>query len=287
MNPLQFNQWLKNDYEKSPLIMGILNCTPDSFSDGNQFNSSSKALFRVEEMVRQGADIIDIGGESSRPGSRTISLQEELDRVLPIIEKIRAEFDICLSIDTTKPEVMRATASIGINLINDISALSAEKSLETVAELALPVCLMHMQLSPETMQDNPQYNQIIDDINQYFSQKIAVCLAAGIQREHIILDPGFGFGKTVEHNLQIINELDQFKKHQRPVLIGISRKSTLGALLNKAVDFRLVGGLTYGVVAVLKGAAILRTHDIDETKDALILLNALQLMKSRRNENYQ
>lgn len=273
MNQTQFLHWLQNT-KRTPIIMGILNLTPDSFSDGNHFLQPDKALFRVQEMIAQGVDLIDIGGESSRPDAIPVSTQEELDRVIPIIEKINAEFDICLSIDTTKPEVMDAAVGFGAGLINDISALSTYKSRSTAKKLDVPVCLMHMQHTPQTMQIRPHYNHLLDDINEFFNNRISDCLTAGIRREYIILDPGFGFGKTVEQNLQLIHRLDQFKHYKMPLLIGVSRKSTLGVLLNKAVTARLVGGLTLGIVAILKGAAIIRTHDIGETKDAIIMLNA-------------
>lgn len=260
----------------SPLVMGILNVTPDSFSDGGAYLQAEVAIERALAMIAEGADIIDIGGESSRPGAIPISASEELLRVMPVIESIRSKSDICISIDTTKPEVMRAAVEAGVGLVNDISAVSHEGALELLVELQVPVCLMHRQGLPETMQDNPQYGgSVTEDIQLFFANLIHKCQDFGLKKENLILDPGFGFGKSVAHNLQIIKQFENFKSHKLPLMLGVSRKSSLGIILNKPVDQRLIGGITLSVVALMQGANILRTHDVAETKEAVLMLEAV------------
>lgn len=283
MEVTQFLDWLKvasqsqpsSDVNK-PLIMGILNTTPNSFSDGGQYLAPNKACEHALQMIDQGADLIDIGGESSNPGASPIDLNEELNRVIPVIKQIRKHSNVCISIDTYKPEVMRAAVGEGANIINDIYALQKAQALATAAELAVPVCLMHMQNNPQTMQDKPHYPQgVVYDIIKFFNERLNACVAEGLKRELLILDPGFGFGKTVEDNLILTKKLDQLKQFGLPLLLGVSRKSTIGAILGKDVDKRLVGGIALAVYAVLKGASIIRTHDVHETKQAFQILDAL------------
>jgi dihydropteroate synthase len=281
VNNQQFRQWCQRNKTSSghysqPLLMGILNVTPDSFSDGGNYLHLDRAVKHAERLLAAGADLIDIGGESSQPGAFPVSLDEELDRVIPVIQRLRQISDVCLSVDTTKAEVMREAISNGAGLINDISALKGASSLAVAAELQVPVCLMHMQGTPLTMQVSPHYQlDIITEINAFFKERIERCIAGGIKREHLILDPGFGFGKTVQHNLQIVKYLEQFKAHHLPIMLGVSRKSTVGAVLNKPVNDRLIGSVTLSAIAALNGAAIIRTHDVDETGQALQIATAI------------
>lgn len=284
MNSEQFCQWSQpvvadvqaSNYLRKPLIMGVLNVTPDSFSDGGQYVDVTQAYQRAQEMIAQGADLIDIGGESTKPGAEVVSCTAELERVIPVIEAIRANSDICISIDTHKADVMQSAVMAGASMINDIKALTGEGALATAARLKVPVCLMHMQGTPKTMQDNPHYtHDVVDEVNDFFQQRIAACLQAGILLEHLILDPGIGFGKTVQHNLQILKRLAEFQRHQLPILLGVSRKSTIGAVLQKTVTERLSGGIAVAVFAALQGVTIIRTHDVDETKQALQMIDAI------------
>lgn len=283
MNNQQFQDWLQpaspvfDSLPRKTLLMGILNITPDSFSDGGRYFSLAEAWSHAKALIEMGVDIIDIGGESSKPGALTISSDEEISRVLPIINKIRQESDICLAIDTCKAEVMKTAIQAGANLINDIKALRGENALTIAAALKVPVCLMHMQGTPTTMQDNPHYQQpIIDEIDQFFQQRINACLTAGIKREQLILDPGFGFGKSVAHNLSLIKRIARFHHYQLPLLLGVSRKSTLGVITNKAVNERLYAGIAVAVFASMKNVAIIRTHDLHETRQALQMLEAIK-----------
>ncbi len=260
-----------------PRVMGILNVTPDSFSDGGDFISPASAVSHAEQMLRQGADIIDVGGESTRPGAGAVSEQEELDRVIPVIEAISRRLSVLVSIDTSKPVVMREAIAAGAGLINDVMALQAPGAITTAQELAVPTCLMHMQGRPRTMQKDPIYADVVSDIAEFFQQRIARCLAAGISRERLILDPGFGFGKTLEHNLTLLAGLDEFGKLGLPLLVGISRKSMIGAILNHApADKRLYGSVAAAVMAMERGASILRVHDVKPTVDALAVFSAVK-----------
>ena len=259
-----------------PQIMGILNFTPDSFSDSGQFFQLDKALFHAENMIQAGASIIDIGGESTRPMADEVSIEEELARVVPLVEAIRQRFDCWISVDSSKPEVMREAAKVGMDIINDIRALNEPHALETAAELALPVCIMHMQGEPRTMQTAPHYDDVITEVRSFLSEKIEQCLQAGIQKTNLILDPGFGFGKRVEHNYILLKELHQFCAMGYPVLAGLSRKSMLGAILEKPVDQRLIASVTGALIAAQKGANILRVHDVAETADALKIWQATE-----------
>lgn len=258
-------------------VMGILNVTPDSFSDGGQFHARDAALQRVETMLAQGVDIVDIGGESTRPGAAAVTLAEELARVVPVISAIRERFDVPISVDTSKPEVMQAAVAAGADMINDVRALQEPGALAVCAGLSVPICLMHMQGQPRTMQHNPQYTDVVAEISQFFAERIQACVAAGIQRERLILDPGFGFGKTLQHNVDLLAKLDTFLTFNLPLLVGISRKSMIGALLNdRPVDGRLHGSVAAAVIAAMKGASIVRVHDVAATVDAIKIVNAVR-----------
>jgi len=260
----------------NPMIMGVLNITPDSFSDGGKHLKTDAAIKQAQLMVSQGADIIDIGGESTRPGAQAVSDDDELNRVIPVIEALSDMIDTPISIDTSKPEVMAQAVNAGASLINDVSALQTDGALQMVASLGIDVCLMHMQSSPRTMQNNPVYTDVIDDIKHFFTQRIEACISVGINENKILLDPGFGFGKTLEHNLEILKRLAEFKSFGLPVLTGISRKSMIGTLLNnRNVEGRVVGSVTAAIIAVQNGADIVRVHDVLETKDALMILQSV------------
>ncbi len=249
-------------------IMGILNITPDSFSDSGQFFALDKALYHAEEMLKNGASIIDVGGESTRPGAQEVSEEEELARVIPVVEALRQRFDCWISVDTSKALVMQESAKVGMDLINDIRALSEPFALETVAELNLPVCLMHMQGQPRTMQQQPQYDDVVQEVLAFLQERTNLALSAGIKKENILWDVGFGFGKTLQHNYKLLQQLGVFCQNY-PVLAGLSRKSMFGQLLNKPVEERLIASVTGALLAVQNGARILRVHDVEATKDAL------------------
>lgn len=258
-----------------PLVMGVLNVTPDSFSDGGKFFATDAAIRQAECMFAAGAAIVDVGGESTRPGAGQISEDEELDRVIPVIETISDGTDIAVSIDTSKPGVMRAAVNAGASMINDVYALRQDGAVEAASELDVAVCLMHMQGEPGTMQENPGYQDIPGDILDFLSKRITACRDAGIDDEKIVIDPGFGFGKTHEHNVRLLASLDRFQELGMPLLVGLSRKSTLGALTGKDVEGRLPAGIAAAILAVERGAHIVRTHDVDETIDALKIASAV------------
>lgn len=260
----------------SPKIMGILNFTPDSFSDSGKFFTLDKALFQVEKMLNDGAEIIDIGGESTRPNAEIITLEEELNRVVPLVDAVRQRFDCLISVDSSKPEVFRQSAQAGADILNDIRALQELNALDTAAELGLPVCIMHMQGTPQTMQQQPDYDDVVEEVGDFLNQRIFACLTAGIPKEHIILDVGFGFGKTVQHNYQLLKHLNVFVQSGYPVLAGLSRKSMIGAVLDKPVEQRVVGSVAGALLAVQNGAQIVRVHDVAETADALKIWNAMR-----------
>ena len=257
-----------------PRIMGILNVTPDSFSDGGQYQQLDTALYQAEQMLQQGAAILDIGGESTRPGSEPVPLQQELDRVLPVIEAIRSRFDCVLSIDTSKAAVMSAAVQAGADMINDVYALRADGALAVAAATGVPVCLMHMLGEPKTMQQQPTYQDVTAEVLLFMQQRIDACLAAGIQRQQLLLDPGFGFGKTLAQNYQLLQQLEQWQTLQLPLLVGMSRKSMVGNLLNQPVAERLAGSLACATIAAIKGAHIIRVHDVKATADALAVVDA-------------
>ena len=259
-----------------PQIMGILNFTPDSFSDSGQFFSLDKALFQVEKMLKEGATIIDIGGESTRPMAEEVSETEELQRVIPLVEAVQKRFDCWISVDTSKAIVMQEAAKVGMDLINDIRALREPGALEIAGQLNLPTCIMHMQGQPRTMQTNPHYDDVVQDVYQFLEARTQVCLEAGIAKENIIWDMGFGFGKTVQHNYKLLQQLAQFCESGYPVLAGLSRKSMIGAVLDKPVTERVVGSVAGALIAAQNGATILRVHDVAATADALKVWQATQ-----------
>ena len=258
-----------------PAVMGILNVTPDSFSDGGRFSGLDAALRQAETMACDGAAIIDIGGESTRPGAADVSEQEELDRVLPVIEAVSAAVDVPLSIDTSKPNVMRAAVRAGAVMINDIRALREKGALQAAAELQCAVCLMHMRGQPRTMQQEPEYDDVVAEIADFIAERVRACAAAGIAEEMIIVDPGFGFGKTAQHNIELLANLRQLRSIGRPILAGLSRKSTLGELTGRDVGERLPASIAAAVIAVIEGATIVRVHDVRETVDALRVVAAV------------
>ena len=260
---------------KNVQVMGILNVTPDSFSDGGKFAQFDRALKQVEFMVENGVDIIDIGGESTRPGAVDVSEKDEVERVIPLLKAIKSRFNICVSIDTSKAIVMEEAITFGANMINDVRALQNTGCLDVVAKSDVAVCLMHMKGLPRTMQKSPQYNNVINDIITFFEQRIVSCNQKGIESKRIILDPGFGFGKTLEHNYQMLAQFSLFKKFNLPLLAGTSRKSMIGGLLNRDVEQRLAGSLTTAILAVQQGASIIRVHDVAETVDAVKILTAV------------
>ena len=259
-----------------PQIMGILNFTPDSFSDSGQFFSLDKALFQVEKMLKEGATIIDIGGESTRPMAEEVPESEELQRVIPLVEAVQKRFDCWISVDTSKAIVMQEAAKVGMDLINDIRALREPGALEIAGQLNLPTCIMHMQGQPRTMQTNPHYDDVVKDVYQFLETRTQACLDAGIAKENIIWDMGFGFGKTVQHNYKLLQQLARFCKSGYPVLAGLSRKSMIGAVLDKPVTERVVGSVAGALIAAQNGATILRVHDVAETADALKVWQAMQ-----------
>ncbi|GLQ29691.1 dihydropteroate synthase [Litoribrevibacter albus] len=258
-----------------PHVMGVLNVTPDSFSDGGQFNSLDSALFRAEEMVSSGATFIDIGGESTRPGAAVVTLQEEMDRVLPVVEKLSGNISAVISVDSSSPELLAEAASLGMGLINDVRALQKEGALSVAAESGLPICLMHMQGSPQTMQENPTYHDALSEIKVFFEERIAACVASGINKDNLILDPGFGFGKTLTHNLMLLKQLKQFESLKLPLLVGLSRKSMLGQITGKEVGERMAASVSAAVLSAMNGANIIRVHDVAETVDALKVVQAV------------
>jgi dihydropteroate synthase len=259
-----------------PQIMGILNVTPDSFSDGGIFISKEKALLQAQRLFNEGATIVDVGGESTRPGAAPVSAAEEMDRVLPVIEAIHNELPVIISIDTCKPEVMREAVKTGAGMINDVYALRQPGAVETVANLNVPVCLMHMQGEPRTMQQHPHYSDVITEVKDFLQQRVVDCVNAGIHKDNLIIDPGFGFGKTVQHNLALVKHLPAFFSLDLPVLVGFSRKSTIGAILEKSTDDRLIGSVTLAAIACWLGAHIFRVHDVKDTADALRLCEAVK-----------
>ncbi|MBC3302207.1 dihydropteroate synthase [Pseudomonas sp. SWRI18] len=257
-------------------VMGILNVTPDSFSDGGRFSQLDAALRHAEAMVAAGATLIDVGGESTRPGARMVSPLEELERVSPIVERIARELDVIISVDTSTPAVMRETARLGAGLINDVRALQRDGALDAAAATGLPVCLMHMRGEPGNMQDSPRYDDLVGEVSGFLAERIAQCAAVGIAAHKIILDPGFGFAKTLQHNLSLFKHMESLHRLGRPLLVGVSRKSMIGLALNRPVGERLYGGLALAALAVAKGARILRVHDVAETVDVVRMISAVE-----------
>lgn len=264
-----------------PQVMGILNTTPDSFSDGGQVYRGGQldldaAVRRAAQMARWGASIIDIGGESTRPGAIPVSLQQEMDRVMPVVERVVAEVDAVVSVDTSSAMLMTAATNAGAGLINDVRALTRSDALAAAAKAGVPVCLMHMQGKPSTMQDAPAYDDVVSAVVDFFNERIHACEAVGIARNNLVLDPGFGFGKTLAHNLTLLARLSALRVQGLPLLVGLSRKSMIAQLLERSVDERMPASVALALLAVERGAAIVRVHDVKETVDALNISTALR-----------
>ncbi|MCQ4232350.1 dihydropteroate synthase [Pseudomonas stutzeri] len=259
-----------------PQVMGILNVTPDSFSDGGRYALKDAALKHAESMVRAGATLLDVGGESTRPGARAVSPTEELERVAPVVEAIARELDVVISVDTSTPAVIREVARLGAGLVNDVRSLRRDGALDAALDTGLPVCLMHMRGEPGDMQDDPQYSDVTSEVCDFLAQRMAECVAAGIKAERIVLDPGFGFAKTLEHNLSLFKHLERLHALGRPLLVGVSRKTMIGKVLGREVNERLYGSLALAALAVTKGAQIIRVHDVAETIDVVRMIAAVQ-----------
>jgi dihydropteroate synthase len=262
------------------VVMGVLNVTPDSFSDGGQFLDPDAALERAERMAEEGAAILDIGGESTRPGARGVESEEELRRVLPIVERVAARLPVLISVDTSNPELMRRAGAAGAHMINDVRALRLPGALEAVAAGNLAVCLMHMRGEPADMQRDPQYAQVVAEVRSYLDARARTCAAAGIERERLCLDPGFGFGKATVHNLELLAHLEEFAGLGLPLSVGLSRKSLVAALTGRALTERLAGSLALATIAVLHGARIVRAHDVAASVDAVRVANALRNIRN-------
>ena len=261
-------------------VMGVLNVTPDSFSDGGRYNTVDSAVRRARQMVSDGATLVDVGGESTRPGAAPVSEQEELDRVCPVVEAIARDVDTVISVDTSTPSVIREAAKAGAGLINDIRALEREGAVQAAADVGLPVCLSHMKGSPDTMQDNPVYRHVVRDVATYLMDRVRICESAGVSADGILLDPGFGFGKTLAHNLELLAALEQLKMLGYPLLVGMSRKSMLGQITGRGVEERLPASLAVATISALKGAAVIRVHDVRETADVVKVVDAVRQVRS-------
>lgn len=259
-----------------PHVMGILNVTPDSFSDGGRFSRLDAALRHAEAMLAAGATLIDVGGESTRPGALPVSVEEELERVAPVVEAIQARLDVVVSVDTSTPEVIRECAALGAGMVNDVRSLSRPGALQAAAESQMAVCLMHMRGEPATMQDAPHYDDLLGEVTDFLRQRMQLCVAAGIDHQRIVLDPGFGFAKTLAHNLSLFRQLDALNQLGRPLLVGVSRKSMIGQVLGRPVEERLSGSLALAALAVAKGARIVRVHDVAQTVDAIRMIAAVE-----------
>ena len=268
-----------------PHVMGILNVTPDSFSDGGSHNTLIEAVKHANLMINAGATIVDIGGESTRPGAAEVSVEEELARVIPVVEAIAQRFEVWISVDTSKPEVIREAARAGGHIINDIRSLTEPGALEAAAQTGLPVCLMHMQGQPKTMQEAPKYEDVFADVNRFFVENIARCERAGIAKEKLLLDPGFGFGKNLSHNYALLARLGEFHHFGMPLLVGMSRKTMIGQLLNVGPTERLSGSLACAVIAAMQGAQIIRVHDVKETVEAMRVVEAT--LSAKENKRYE
>lgn len=262
-----------------PKVMGILNVTPDSFSDGGAYNTVDAALHHTEKMITAGATMVDIGGESTRPGAAEVSVQQEIDRVVPVIEAIVRHFDCWVSVDTSKPEVIRAAAEAGANLINDIRALQLPGALEAAAQTNLPICLMHRQGEPKDMQDKPNYQDVVAEVDSFLASQIVRCEQAGISKSRLLLDPGFGFGKNLEHNYQLLAHLAHYHHFGLPLLVGMSRKSMIGQLLHCPPTQRVIGSVACAVIAAMQGAQVIRVHDAKETVEAMRIVEATLVAK--------
>lgn len=266
----------------APIVMGVLNVTPDSFSDGGHYRQLDAAIAHARQMAGDGAALIDVGGESTRPGAQPVAEQEELDRVIPVIESLRRELDVLVSVDTMKPAVMRAAVDAGAELINDVNALRASGALAAAHETGAAVCLMHMQGEPRTMQQSPVYSDVLEEVRDFLAQRLRACETAGISREQVLLDPGFGFGKSLEHNLSLLGNLEPLTALGCPLMAGLSRKFMFQRLLNLPVEQRLHAGLAAAALAVFQGASIIRTHDVKPTIDALKVAAAVRAAHTMR-----
>jgi dihydropteroate synthase len=260
----------------TPVVMGVLNVTPDSFSDGGRFLDPAEAVRQARRMAAEGAALIDVGGESTRPGAEPVEPGEELERVLPVIEAIVAELEVPVSVDTSKPEIMEAAFGAGAVMVNDVMALRAPGALEAVAASDAAVCLMHMQGQPRSMQAEPRYRDVVQDVHQFLSERVAACEAAGMDRSRLVIDPGFGFGKTLEHNLALLSALEAFTREGLPVLAGLSRKSLIGQITGRPTAERLAGSVVLAALAVERGASIIRAHDVAATVDAVKIAAAVR-----------
>lgn len=259
-----------------PLVMGILNVTPDSFSDGGVHNSEDQIKSVLERMQSAGVDIVDIGGESTRPGAATVSLDEELERVLPVIEWVKQMTDMSISIDTYKTEVMKESIKLGVDLINDINALQSKGAEEVVAVSGVMACLMHKKGEPRNMQDNPVYENVFQEVSDFLTLRAKECISNGIKHENILIDPGFGFGKSLEHNVKLFEQLEQFSSLGHPILVGVSRKRMIGDILGGLpVEKRMIGSVSAAIVAAMKGARVIRVHDFEETIQAFKVMRTL------------
>ncbi|MED5388164.1 MAG: dihydropteroate synthase, partial [Pseudomonadota bacterium] len=267
----------------APVVMGILNVTPDSFSDGGRFTERDAALRQAERMLADGAAIIDVGGESTRPGAAPVSEQQELDRVVPVVEALTTQLDALVSVDTSTAAVIRDSATAGAGLINDVRSLRRAGALEALADTGLPACLMHMQGEPGNMQDNPQYQDVTAEVIRFLRERIAACETAGIARDRLLVDPGFGFAKTVEHNLVLMNQMAALQDLALPILIGVSRKSLFGKLLGREVSERLPASLAAAVMCVERGARIVRAHDVKETVDVVRFAHAVRQTSKKQS----
>ena len=267
----------KHAYDlKRPLVMGILNITPDSFSDGGKYLDFSDALKRAHAMIEEGVDIIDIGGESTRPGSDPVSIDEELKRIIPIIEALKRDSNIAISVDTYKPAVMKEVIDMDVAMINDVYALTQPGAIDVIKKSEVGICLMHMQGTPKTMQINPTYKNVVSEVQSFLKERAEMLISEGIDQSRIILDPGFGFGKTFEHNIEMLKKLESFQSLKFPLLVGLSRKSFIRKILNGEHDDHLSGSISAAIFSVLKGAKILRVHDVKETLSALKIINLAQ-----------
>ncbi len=267
-----------------PVVMGVLNVTADSFSDGGRFRERDAAIAHARQLLAEGAAIIDIGGESTRPGAEPVSEQQELDRVIPVIEALAGRIDAVISVDTMKPVVMREAVRAGAGLINDVRALGEEGAIEAAAASGAAICLMHMQGMPRTMQQDPRYDDVVVEVDAFLRERVAACLAAGIAPERLCVDPGFGFGKTVEHNLQLLAGLPRLAAAGYPLLVGLSRKSMLGTLTGRTVNERLAGSLALATIAALHGAQIVRAHDVAATCDAITVAWAARQQQGKNRQ---
>lgn len=267
----------------APKVMGILNVTPDSFSDGGRYTAVESALRHAEAMVAAGAAIIDVGGESTRPGAPAVSEAQELDRVIPVVQAIARELDVVISLDTSAPAVMREGALAGAGLINDVRSLRRPGALEAAAASDLAICLMHMQGEPSTMQQAPVYTDVAGEVGAFLAEQVRRCEAAGIARERLVLDPGYGFAKTLEHNLELFKRQAELLAFGLPLLVGVSRKSMIGAVTGQPVEGRLAGGLALAALALVKGAQILRVHDVAETVDVVKMITAVEGFRQEQN----